>query len=87
MLSLGPDAVSQTRAIIDEDGKSAKELWDELEKIYTESSAQRIQNITQQLESLIFEDKEDWDEHVSRFLSICDELALYDKEVSDDDKV
>ena len=35
VLSLGPDAISQTRRIIDEDEKSAKDLWDELNRIYT----------------------------------------------------
>ena len=39
ILVLGDSALALTRTFFDEDDKSAKELWDELKRIYTTSYA------------------------------------------------
>lgn len=87
ILCLGADALSQTRTFIDDDDRTAKELWEELERIYTTTSAQAIQNLHQRLDALVYDEKKDWNDHISTFLSICGELATYDAELSDADKV
>ena len=86
VLSLRPNAISQTRRIIDDDDKSAKDLWDELNRIYTTTSGQAVQNLRQKLDSLVFEDNKSWIEHVSSFLRICEELATYDVELTETEK-
>ena len=85
VLSLGPDAISQTRRIIDDDEKSAKDLWDELNRIYTTTSGQAVQNLRQKLDSLVYDENKSWNDHVSSFLRICEELATYDEEITEDE--
>ena len=86
VLSLGSDAFSQTRKIIDDDEQSAKHLWDELNRIYTTTSGQAVQNLRQKLDSIVFDESKDWNSHVSSFLTICEELATYDAEVTETEK-
>lgn len=86
ILCLVPDAFSQTRAVIDDDQKTAKDLWEELERMCSTTSAQAIQNLHQRLDALVFDEKKDWNDHISTFLSICGGLATCDAELTDSDK-
>lgn len=51
------------------------------------SSSQAVAKLQAKLESLIFKEGEDWDKHVSKFLSIIDELAAQDQTLSNSEKV
>ena len=53
ILALGDSALALIRTFIDEDEKSAKDLWDELKRIYTTSNAQAVQNIRHRLDTTI----------------------------------
>ena len=81
------DAVaSQTRSFVDNDEKTACDLWKELESIFTLSNAEVVQNIKQKLDTLIFKDNGNWDKHVASFLTTIGELAKYDAELSESEK-
>ncbi len=45
VLSLGPSATAKTSEIIDDDTKTAKELWDELARLHTTTSTHAILNL------------------------------------------
>ena len=86
VLSLGDTALSQTRLIVDDDTKTAQDLWKELARIYTMTNGQAIQNLKQKLDSLIYKEGADWNSHVSAFLTICMQLAAFDVELSEEDR-
>lgn len=86
ILCLGDSALAKIRELVDGNG-TAKELWDELERIYTMSSTQVIAKVQGKLEALSFKDGDDWDKQVSSFLSIIDELSAQDRVLSDAGKV
>lgn len=85
ILALADSALAQARLMTDDDDKSAKELWDELARIYTTSSFQTVQNLIYKLDTLVFDDKKDWNEHVATFLAICVELTAYDHDIPSKD--
>lgn len=87
ILCLGESPLQQTREIVDDDDQSTKALWDELKKIDTTSNTQTILNIRNELDSLRYKDREDWDSHVCKFLGIISKLATYDDEVPEAEKV
>ena len=74
-LSLGDAPMSRTRLTIDDDDASAKDLWDELNIIYTETNAQAVQNLKNELDALIYKDGADWNTHVTSFLAVAGKLA------------
>jgi len=49
VLSLGSGPLAQLSAIIDDDERTAKELWDGLTRLYTTSNAQAIFNLENEL--------------------------------------
>jgi len=57
ILCLGDAPLAQTRLLVDDDDRSAKELWDELMRIFTTSNTQSILNIRNELDRLVFEDQ------------------------------
>ncbi len=57
VLGLGPSATSKTSEVIDDDSKTAEELWDELAHLHTMTSTQTILNLNQQLGSLMSDEK------------------------------
>jgi len=87
ILSLGDSALAQTRLFVDGDDKTAKDLWLELERIYATSNQQAIQNIKNTLDALQFLDGNDWNAHVTKFMTMVGELATYDEELSEKEKV
>ena len=64
-----------------------KDLWEELDRIYTESNAQAVQNLKNELDALIYKDGADWNAHVTSFLSVAGKLAAFDVELTEKDKV
>lgn len=55
---------------VDDDKKTAGELWGELEEIFIMSNPQLFQNLKQKLESLIFNEGGKLQKYVASFLSI-----------------
>jgi len=86
VLSLGDAAMSKARLFVDSDERTALELWTELERIYTASNAQAIQNLKNRLDALLYVDGKDWNAHVTKFLTIIGELATFDAELSPTDQ-
>lgn len=86
ILCLGDPVASQTRLFVDDDDKTAGDLWNELEHIFMMSNAQVIQNQKQKLKSLIFKDDGNFDKHVASFLTVIGELATYDVELSESEQ-
>lgn len=65
ILSLGDSALALTRLVVDSDEKCAQDLWLELQRIYTTSNEQSIQNLKNKLDALIFKEDGNWDKHVN----------------------
>jgi len=72
-------------AIIDNDESTAFQLWQHLESTYTASNEQAIQNIRVKLDSLVFAEGADWEEHINEFNNLIAQLAV--QEVNIEDKV
>ena len=87
ILTLGDSVMAQNKSIVDDDDKTAKELWDELCRLYTTSNQQAITNLHNRLNSLVFDEQRgSWDKFLSLFMEIVDELGSYDQELSDEEK-
>ena len=87
ILNLGPQPQIRCRTIIDDDDKTAHELWTFLEDTYTSTNTQAIQNLRLELDSLLYKDGEDWDKHYSKFMNIVAQLASQGEDMSEKDKV
>ena len=85
ILNLGPQPQIRCRSIVDDDDKTAHELWSFLEETYTSTNTQAIQNILLELDSLTYKDGEDWDKHYSSFMNIVALLASQGKDISKQD--
>lgn len=86
IICLGDSAIAKTRDLVDGDG-TANALWKELERIYTISFTQAIANLQGKREALTFKDGDDWERHISSFVSIINELAAQDQAFIDAEKV
>jgi len=86
VLHLGSQPQVRCRGIIDNDDKTAYDLWKALEETYTATNSQAIQNLRHQLDSLLYKDGGDWDEHFSKFMGILAQLASLDEEISEKEK-
>lgn len=86
-LTLSDGPLAQIRTIVDDDERTAKDLWTELDKVYRMSNTQMVINIERELETMSFEKDEDWEKHVETFHRLISKLASYDKPVSADTKV
>ncbi len=71
---LGPQPQVRTRRMIDDDNKTAHELWTMLESIYTANNTQAIQNLRHH--------NDNWDERFSKFMNLLAQLASLDEEFS-----
>lgn len=87
VLTIGDAVIAKVRILVDDDEKTAKELWDELARIHTTSSTQTIANLQQRLDNLSFDETKKFDTHVSDFLSIVDELSSLDQTIQESEKV
>lgn len=72
VLHLGRQPQVRCRCITDDDKKTAYELWKCLEDTYTATNSKAIQNLRHQLDSLLYNDGDDWDEHLSKFMHKID---------------
>lgn len=86
VLSLGDSPLAKVRHLVDDDAVSAKQLWDELGKIYTASNAQAILNLRQDMDNLRYKEGASWDDHVNKFTELLNKLATYDEELSEKEK-
>lgn len=86
ILTLGSSPLAQLSDIIDDDERTAKELWDAVIKLYTTSNAQAIINLEQELEGLRFDDGQSWEKHTDNFHNILGKLSSYDSAIKEEDK-
>lgn len=87
ILTLGDVMRTKTRAIVVQYAQSAKELWDELRRLYTTPKYQDITNLINRLSLLVLEEKkENWDKLRLNFMSIIDKLGSYVQKISDKEK-
>lgn len=77
-LTLGTGRLTQVSKIVDDDERKAKELWDELEHLYTTLNLQRVINLNQELENLQYEDCKYSEENINRFQKILEKLSTFD---------
>ena len=68
----------QIRAIelIEDEDKTAYDLWQFLESTYTASNEQAVQNLRVQLDKLVYAEGADWDDHLNKFNSLIAQLAV-----------
>ncbi len=86
-LHLGPQPQVRCRIVIDDDEKTGYELWKVWEGTHIATNSQAIQNPQYQLDSLLYKDGANWDEHFSKFMNILAQLASLDEEFSEKDKI
>lgn len=79
--------LAKTRSIVDDDGKSAKELWDEMKRMYTTYTQQAMTNLHNRLNSCSYDELSLWENHLSLFTWIIEELASFDQELLEEEKV
>lgn len=72
--------------VLDDDERSAKDLWTELDKAYRMSNTQMAINTERKLENMTF-DKKEWEKHLESFHLLVSKLASIEKPVSSDTKV
>ena len=87
VMTLDKGPMAQVGHIIDDRSKTAKDLWDALEKLYTTSNTQTIINLNQALNSMRFKDEGDWEKHIQKFHNILGKLASYDSAIDESTKV
>ena len=85
ILTLREGPMSQVGHIVDNRGKSAKELWDSLATLYTAKNTQAIINVNQQLDNLRFKDDGNWEAHLQKFYELLGKLASYDAGIAEQD--
>lgn len=85
--SLGDSALAQTKIIIDNDKKTAKDFWISIIKTYITFKTQAIQNRSNKSDALVFNEKKNRYEHVTTFLAIVGKLATYAEELPDKENV
>ncbi len=73
-------------AYTDDDNKSAPELWKFLESTYTASNEEAIQNLRCQIDSLVYVEGTDWDEHLNKFNSLIVQLGMQNFSMEDKQK-
>ena len=77
VLSLGSTPAAAVTTTIDDDDKTAKDLWDELRKLYTTSNTQQIMNIAQKLEGFWLKDETQFNQHMNQLRELVDKLASF----------
>lgn len=86
-LTLADSLLAQVSTLVDNDDKTAKELWDELDEGYRMPNTKLVINIQRQLDTMKFDKDEDWDKHVESFHRLVENLESYDKPFSAEDRV
>lgn len=61
----------------------AKEVWEKLQRLFTTSNAQVIQNLKNTLDSLIFRDGSSFEKHLAAFMTVIGELLSYEADLSE----
>lgn len=86
ILTLGDAVMSKATAIVEDDVKSANELWGVLLQLYTTINHQAIHNLINRLNSLVFnENTEIWGKLLSTFMSLIDELGSSNQQITDEE--
>lgn len=73
---------------VHDNDRSAKDVCEVINKIYTQSTAQGTNNLLYRLNNLSFdENRSNWDHHLSSFMYIVDYLGSFDEELTEKEKV
>ena len=72
--------------LIEDEDKSAFELWQFLESTYTASTDQAIQNLRVQLDQLMYVEGTEWSEHMNKFNALIAKLAMHNVAIDDNQK-
>lgn len=87
ILTLGAHVLNKVTALIHDHTTTSKEICDELARIHTVQSSQEIINLQEKLEKLKFDESKCFDDHVSAFLAIVDELSMLEEYLDEKAKV
>lgn len=86
-LTLSDGPLAQVSAIVDDDDKTAKDLWTALDNTYRMSNTQMVINIQRDPEMMTFDRDEAWDKHIENSHHLVAKLASYDSPLTVEDKV
>lgn len=75
-LTLSDGPITQASSIVDDDRRSAKDLWEALDKSYIAANTQIFINVERDLEKLTFGNDYEWDKLVEIFRRLVKNLAL-----------
>ena len=73
-------------AIIEDENKTAYDLWEFLRSTYTASNEQAVQNLRVKLDKLMYVEGTEWDDHLNEFNSLIAQLAVQNVEIDDSQK-
>lgn len=63
---LADSAMGMARKMVEDDKKTAKDIWNALKYAYTKYNTHAVQNIRHCFESLAYRDDKDWKQHITR---------------------
>lgn len=86
-LTLSNGSLSQVIPILDDDYKTARELWSGMDEIYRMSNTQMVINLQRGLEKLNFKKDEEWENHIQNFHPLVCKLVSYENPITMDEKV
>ena len=76
----------QVSAIVDDDNRTVKDVWDELDRIYRMSNTQMVIHVEKELEKLTFINDTEWESHIEKFHRSVGKLGSYDKPITEEEK-
>lgn len=85
-MTLSDGTLAQVSTIVDDNDKTAKDLWTKLDKAYHVSKTQIVINIQRDLKTMTFDHDEGLDRHIKTFHPLVGKLAFYDRPLSVEDK-
>jgi len=85
-LHLSPGVQARAIEYVDDESKSALDLWNFLNTTYTATNVQAVQNLRNKLEMLMYVEGADWEEHMNTFNSLVAQLAVHNVSMDDKDK-
>lgn len=78
--------MAQLTTTVDDENKTAKDLWNEIDFIYRVSNTQAVINLQRKLESLSKNEAEDFDKHLTYFHTIINMLGAAGTAVTDSER-
>lgn len=76
----------RTSSIIEDNDAPERNLWDALEWLYIASNEQKVINRMQELETLEFKERKNWEEHLKKFHDTLSKFLLLEKNTTEEKK-